>query len=81
MRLGFFIGFLIGAGIASLMTMLQEEAPAAEEGGADGSAAGSNPLDALKRQAREARDAGHQAAADKEAEMMHDWDEARHRAP
>jgi hypothetical protein len=81
MRLGFFIGFLIGAGIASLMTMLQEEEPSAVEDVTDDAAAGSNPLDALKRQAREAREAGRQAAADKQAEMMHDWEEARHRAP
>jgi hypothetical protein len=73
MRFGFFVGFLIGAAIASLLSMSeQDESPVG---------AGSGPLDALKRQAQEAREAARQAAADKEAEMLKDWDETRHREP
>jgi hypothetical protein len=71
MRLGFFIGFLIGAAIASLLTLSEQE---------DVSTADSGPLDQLKRQAREAREAGRQAADEKEREMLQEWEAARHRS-
>ena len=71
MRLGFFLGFLIGAAIASLLSLSEAEEPGE----------GAGPLEQVKRQAREAREAGRQAAAAKEAEMLRDWEETRHRAP
>jgi hypothetical protein len=89
MRLGFFVGFLIGAGVASLLSRTQPaEAPAdlnAEAGRAQFRDAtpvekltrrlralrqeGQDLLDGAKRHIREARVAGEEAAADKEAEM------------
>jgi hypothetical protein len=71
MRLGFFFGFLIGAAIASLLSLSESEE----------TSDGAGPLDQVKRKAQEAREAARQEAAAKEAEMMRDWDEARHRAP
>jgi hypothetical protein len=73
MRFGFFIGFLIGAAIASLISM------SADEDADDLPSDSTNPLDQIKRQAREARLAGQKAAAEKEAELLRDWEEARHR--
>jgi hypothetical protein len=69
MRFGFFLGFLIGAAIASLISLSQQEEPGPEAAG---------PLDQLKRQAREAREAARLAAAEKEAEMLRDWEKTRH---
>jgi hypothetical protein len=89
MRLGFFVGFLIGAGVASLLSRPQ---PAEAPGQVNPEAGrarfrGVNPvenlrrrlravrqegqdlLDGAKRHVREARVAGEEAAADKEAEM------------
>jgi hypothetical protein len=74
MRFGFLIGFLIGAAIASLTSMSeQDDMPSTSKP--------SGPLEQIKRQAKEAREAGRQAAADKEAAMLRDWDDSRHSAP
>jgi predicted pyridoxine 5'-phosphate oxidase superfamily flavin-nucleotide-binding protein len=60
MRLGFFVGFLIGAGVASLLSRTQPaEAPAdvnAEAGRARFS--GANPVEKLTRRLRAARQKG-----------------------
>ncbi|HEY7466159.1 MAG TPA: hypothetical protein VIB47_05645 [Dehalococcoidia bacterium] len=71
MRLGFFLGFLIGAAIASLVSLSESEEPSD----------GAGPLEQVKRKAREAREAARQEAAAKEAAMMRDWEETRHREP
>jgi len=74
MRLGFLIGFLIGAGIASLIS--SSEAP--EPGEATVSHGGAGLIDKLKRQAEEARAAAREASEEKQAEMLHDWEQTRH---
>ncbi len=68
MRLGFFLGFLIGGVLASLISMFEPD----EAGESDGVAAG-GPATRF----RQAREAGRQAAAEKEAEMLRDWDKSR----
>jgi hypothetical protein len=70
MRFGFFLGFLIGSAIASLIEMSKDDSIALENDG--------GPLDQLKRQAREARVAGREAAVEKEAEVMRDWEHETH---
>jgi hypothetical protein len=72
MRFGIFLGFLIGAAIASFIGST-ETAP----GDADG-ASGGGLVDKLKRHAEEARAAARQASEEKQAEMLHDWDQTRH---
>jgi hypothetical protein len=80
MRLGFIIGFLIGAAVASLISISQDEdkepLPAAEEE----VPAARQLLERVRRQTRAARQAGREAAAEKEAEMLRAWEAARHRA-
>lgn len=83
MRLGFFLGFLLGAGLASFLSMAKRaEAPD------DAALLSSTPsqrsnqvLDKIKQQAREAREASKEAAMEKEAEMLRAYDEAVHRKP
>jgi hypothetical protein len=69
MRLGIFLGFLIGAAIASLLGSAESAKPGEEPAGLIGR---------LKRQAEEARAAGREAAEQKQAEMLRDWDRTRH---
>jgi hypothetical protein len=73
MRFGIFLGFLIGAAVASFLTSTELGAPA-EEGGSQGGGL----IDKLKRQAEEARNAARQASEEKQAEMLRDWEHARH---
>ncbi|MPZ48549.1 MAG: hypothetical protein GEU75_04420 [Dehalococcoidia bacterium] len=77
MRLGFFLGFLIGAAVASVLGKVEHgEAPAVEEAAqkleSEIDAATESPKNALgqlKQHAREAMDAAKEAADEKEAEM------------
>ena len=69
MRLGIFLGFLIGAATASLLGSAETAKPGEEPGGLVGK---------LKRQAEEARAAAREAAEQKQAEMLRDWDRTRH---
>ena len=81
MRLGFFVGFLIGAAIASILGKGQrEEAPSTpgeavqrltDEASSDGS-----PLDQLKARLQEAKAAAKEAAAEKESELLRRYNEA-----
>jgi hypothetical protein len=76
MRLGFFVGFLIGAAVASLLTQMHEKdaqlslAPTIEP-------ESPGPVDKLRRRLREAMSEGREAAEEKEAEMLVEFDRAR----
>ena len=74
MRFGIFLGFLIGAAIASLISAPES----AEAPGKAGAESGGGVVDKLKRHAEEARAAARQASEEKQAEMLHDWDQTRH---
>jgi hypothetical protein len=76
MRLGFFVGFLIGAAVASLLTQMHEKdagvtvAPTLDE-------SSPGPVDKLRRKFREAMSEGREAAEKKEAQMLVEFDRAR----
>ena len=81
-RLGFFIGFLVGAAVASVISKTERlEAPEdvglhtavgeVEEGSEGG------VLATLRRRAREAIQAAREASGEKEAEMLRAFDETR----
>jgi hypothetical protein len=72
MRLGFVLGFLIGGGIASLLTRSTEE----PDGAIDAGQARANPLAHFMD---EARDAAREGQVEKEAELLHMYDELVHR--
>ncbi len=87
-RRGFIIGFLGGAAAASLLTKSRRaEAPGLTEAGAESAVRGSGPsveasglkgtLESLRRRAEEAIEAAHEARTAKEAEMQHEFDEAK----
>ena len=63
MRLGIVLGFIVGGVIAAL---LKKTDPASD-----------SPLAAVKRQAQEALEAGKEEAAEKEAEMLAEYEAAR----
>lgn len=70
-RLGLFLGFVVGAAIASFTSLAQQ---AEEE-----EAAPSGLVGALRRQAREAVEAGREAAEAKEEEMRRRFEQLRRR--
>ena len=70
-RLGLFLGFVVGAAIASFTSLAQQ---AEEE-----EAAPSGLVGALRRQAREAVEAGRGAAAAQGEEMRRRFEESTHR--
>ena len=63
MRLGILLGFIVGGIIAVLLKTSSEEDP--------------GPVGAVKRQFHEASEAAKEEAAEKEAEMLADWEAAR----
>ena len=73
MRFGFIIGFLIGAGIATFISLAESEDAAL----ATSDASDAGLLDRVRSQAIEAREEGRKAAAEKEAEMQRAWEESR----
>jgi hypothetical protein len=73
MRFGIFLGFLIGAAVASFLSSTELGAPA-EDGGAQSGGL----IDKLKHQAEEARNAAREASEEKQAEMLRDWEQTRH---
>ena len=81
MRLGFFLGFIIGGGIASLLSRMKEEgAPEpVRDGLAKATESGNPVVDRIKGQVREAREAAREAQLEKEAEMRRELDNLVHR--
>jgi hypothetical protein len=74
MRLGIFLGFLIGAAVASFLASTELGAPAEE-----GSPHRGGLVDKIKHHAEEARNAAREASREKQDEMLRDWDRTRHR--
>jgi hypothetical protein len=72
-RLGFLLGFLIGAGAASLIS----GSDTASLDGADTPAEPTGVVGKLKRQATEARAEARKASEEKQAEMLRDWEQSR----
>jgi hypothetical protein len=68
MRLGLLLGFLIGAALAS--GLARERGQLSDEA--------SGLMGFLREQTEEARSAGREAAAEKEAEMLRQWEASRH---
>ena len=76
MRLGFFLGFLIGALVASVASERQPESAG------DAAAGSTTPepegvIDKLKLHARQVMTVARKAAADKEAEMLRQFEAAK----
>jgi hypothetical protein len=76
MRMGFFLGFLIGAAVASILsqTRKEDDAPVSvtiEDTDREG------PLDKLRRRAQDAMQAAREAAEEKEREMLRRYEETR----
>jgi hypothetical protein len=74
MRLGFLLGFLIGAGVASLISSSESSAPGED------TVAAAEPrslVGKLKRHADEARAEARKASEEKQAEMLRDWEQSR----
>ena len=84
MRLGFFLGFLIGAAVASALSKAERgEAPPSPREAARkleaGVPAARDAIEQFKQQAREAMDAAREAADEKEAEMRRQFEESTRR--
>ena len=76
MRLGFFLGFLIGAAAASVITA--EEQPESGET-APGATAETGLLGGVRGHVREALQAAREAAQEKEREMQRSFEQATSR--
>ena len=80
LRVGFFLGFLAGAGVASLFSDTQRaEAPGTAPDAAGGTAAAGGLFGGLRSLIQEMKVAAQQAAAAKEAEMRRQFEHATHR--
>jgi hypothetical protein len=80
MRLGFILGFLFGGGIATLLSQTHEEPVETLEEGAAAASGQAHAVKArVKHQIDEAKDAAREAQLEKEAEMLHLYDELVHR--
>ncbi len=75
MRLGFILGFLLGGGAASLFAGAEHEAGEL----ADDAASAGKPLAQLRSLIRNAKQAGREASKQKQAEMLADYEAAKHR--
>jgi hypothetical protein len=71
MRLGILLGFLVGAAIASLIS-------SSEMGETEAGTQPGGVVDKIKRHAEDARAAAREASEQKQAEMLHDWEQSRH---
>jgi uncharacterized membrane protein len=78
MRIGFLIGFLIGAAVASFWALAERAEPAVET--PPDAPTSEQILDRLSRQAREAKVAAEEAARQKEEEVLREYEEAKRRA-
>ena len=80
-RLGFFLGFLVGGGIASLLARLKDEESAGAHGESTrmAGARGNPVVERIKQQLSEAQDAAREAQMEKEAEMRRMYDNLVHR--
>ena len=80
MRLGFFLGFLIGAAIASVIARAEraETPPASEasQGPAPETASTKGAIEQLRQRAQEAMAAAKEAADQTEADMQRQYDQA-----
>jgi hypothetical protein len=71
MRFGILLGFLVGAGIASLISTSESAGPEAD-------ARPRGVIDKIKRHAEDARTAAREASEQKQEEMLRDWEQSRH---
>lgn len=82
-RLGFFLGFLIGGGIASLLLRSRDEDVSAVVSDRPPEAGKSKHpvVDRIAEQFTEAQNAAHEAQLEKEAEMRRLYEDLVHRPP
>lgn len=80
MRIGFILGFLLGAAVASVLSARRAQVPS-EEGEAQEEAGPGAPglVQGARRQFREALAAAQEAAKEKEAEMLREYERATHK--
>jgi hypothetical protein len=82
-RFGFFLGFLIGAAVASVLGKERHGPPpeSVEEVAAEAERTAEGVVEGVRRQVREAIAAGKEAAAEKEAQVRLEYEETTRQQP